>query len=90
VVPSWVEMSSDHAREADCPRWVTCEPVITLVCEPALQSTHLPPSAAVPPAHEPLRGGDQRPHLLVVSVAASDHRRVKVPIALLFHFSSSV
>lgn len=90
VVLGWVEMSSDHAGEADCPRWVACEPVIALVCEPALQSTRLPPSTAVPPAHEPLRGRDRQTHVLVVRVAASHHRRVKVPTALLFCFSSSL
>lgn len=90
VVLGCVEMSSDHAGEAACPLWVSCEPVIALVCEPALQSTRLPPSTAVPPAHEPLRGGDQQTHLQVVRVAASHHRRVKVPIALLFRFSSSL
>lgn len=53
---SWVEMSSDPTEEADCPQWVTCDTVVPLVCDPALQSSRLPPSVAVPQPTEPLRG----------------------------------
>ena len=53
---SWVSMSSDPTGKADCLLWTTCDTVVPLVCAPALQSSHLPPSLSVPQPTGPLRG----------------------------------